>query len=87
MRSGWGCFNFELLGVVCRIVWHVLEFLIFKLNPLYIEFVDMPELQKIQVQYRGKLFSVPIENDNSLRLEHLKTIDQDAIGVVHYNVG
>ena len=45
------------------------------------------EANKIQVIYKGKVYTVTIENDNSLKLENIKTIDSNAVGVAHYNTG
>uniref|UniRef100_A0A914EBM8 Uncharacterized protein n=1 Tax=Acrobeloides nanus TaxID=290746 RepID=A0A914EBM8_9BILA len=45
------------------------------------------EANKIQVTYKGKVYTVTIENDNSLKLDNIKTIDSNAVGVAHYNTG
>uniref|UniRef100_A0A914E1G7 Uncharacterized protein n=1 Tax=Acrobeloides nanus TaxID=290746 RepID=A0A914E1G7_9BILA len=47
----------------------------------------MAEINEIQVQYKGQIYSIPVEKDNSLKLENVKTIDVNAVGVAHYNLG
>ena len=50
-------------------------------------FVKMVESTEIQVQYKGKVYTIPIEHDNTVKLEHVKKIDAGAVGIAHYNAG
>uniref|UniRef100_A0AC35F1B0 Uncharacterized protein n=1 Tax=Panagrolaimus sp. PS1159 TaxID=55785 RepID=A0AC35F1B0_9BILA len=42
---------------------------------------------EIQVKYKEKNYTVNVEEDNSIKLENIKHIDKNAVGLAHYNLG
>lgn len=44
-------------------------------------------MTEIQVKYKEENYTVKVEEDNSIKLESIKHINENAVGLAHYNLG